>query len=73
MDQVSIFSPKPTSPIEMFVNVNYLDEPQYREFKAKIINFKEFKTLRWYKKLLNKIKEKELENKHLMTTKKTQI
>lgn len=32
-DQASVFSPKPTSPVEMLASENILDEPQYREIK----------------------------------------
>lgn len=30
-DQASIFSPKPTSRVEMLASENFLDEPQYRD------------------------------------------
>lgn len=46
-DQASISPPKPTNPVEMFANEDYLDETQSTEFKRKIMNFvqkfKEFK------------------------------
>jgi hypothetical protein len=32
-DQASVFSPKPTSPAEMFANKNYLDEYRAQNFK----------------------------------------
>lgn len=52
-------SPKPTSPIELFFNENYLDELQDTEFKRKIINtVKEFKNLKEGMNYLNELKEK---------------
>lgn len=37
--QNSMFPIKPTSPMDVFSNENYLDEPQDTEFKRTIINF----------------------------------
>lgn len=52
-------SPKPTSPIKLFFNENYLDELQDTEFKRKIINtVKEFKNLKEGMNYLNELKEK---------------
>lgn len=46
-DQASISPPKPTNPVKMFANEDYLGETQGTEFKRKIMNFvqkfKEFK------------------------------
>lgn len=57
--QATIFSPKPTSPVGMFANEDYLGEPKTQ--KLEVINFikivKEFKEDP--KKQLNEIKQKE--------------
>lgn len=42
-DQASVFSPKPTSPVEMLASENFLDEPQYREIKKNINSLKDLK------------------------------
>lgn len=59
-DQSSLFSPKPTSPVEMFVQENYLGGSEDTEFKITIINFiEEFKEFKGdAKKHLREIKEK---------------
>lgn len=52
-------SPKPTSPIELFFNENYLDEFQDTEFKRKIINMvNEFNDLKEGMNYLDELKEK---------------
>lgn len=46
-DIASIFFLKPTSPVQMLANENYLDELRNTEFKRTPINpFKEFKELK---------------------------
>lgn len=42
-EQASIFSLKPVSPVELFVNENFLDKLQNTEFKRTTVKFlKEF-------------------------------
>lgn len=59
--QMTIFSPKPTSPMEMFANEIYLEETVDTEFKRTMVNsikeYKEFKVDT--KKQFNQIKELE--------------
>lgn len=65
--RASIFSPKLTSAVEMFVNENCLDEPKDMESKRRIICFiKEFRVYRRFNKIAQRTKKKELqENKRL--------
>lgn len=63
-DQAGSFSPKSSSPIEMIVKENYLDEFQGPEIKKKtainlLREFKQFEEI--MKKPLNEVREKELE------------
>lgn len=73
-DQASIFPPKLSSPVEMFVNENYLDELQDTEFKRAITNFiKEFKEFEEDTNSSIKSRRKDVRGRNAsMTLKKTQ-
>ena len=62
-DQVNMFSPKPISPVKIFLSENYLDELQDTEFKRTLkIFIKELKGLKEdTQKQFSEIKEKEPE------------